>query len=140
MPPDIASLPTDMLADLSGGDRRSRIAAVRRGLPVVGVVRLLDAGRMTLNEIERTVLPRDALPERARSGRLSPEESDRLARVVRAIAAAEETFGSIERAAAWLRRPSDVLDGEAPIALLDTSEGTRDVETLLGRIAHGLGA
>ena len=53
---------------------------------------------------------------------------------------AEETFGSQEKAARWLRRPTVALDGEAPLDLLDTSEGSRAVETLLGRIDHGLGA
>jgi uncharacterized protein (DUF2384 family) len=39
-----------------------------------------------------------------------------------------------------LRRPSTLLDGEAPLDRLDTDIGTRQVEAILGRIAHGLAA
>jgi putative toxin-antitoxin system antitoxin component (TIGR02293 family) len=56
----------------------------------------------------------------------------------RAIAKAIETFGTEEKAAAWLRRPTAVLDGHAPIERLDTETGCREVETALGRIAHGI--
>ena len=66
------------------------------------------------------------------------EQSDRLVRVVRVLAAAEETFGSQDKASRWLRRPTKVLEGEAPLELLDTTEGAREVEDLLHRIDHGL--
>ena len=49
-------------------------------------------------------------------------------------------FGDKQKAGAWLRRPSSALAGERPIALLDTDEGSRQVETLLGRINHGIAA
>ena len=60
--------------------------------------------------------------------------------MARLIAVAEETFGSQEKANIWLRRPTTALGGEAPLDLLDTDEGARQVETLLGRIAHGIAA
>jgi uncharacterized protein (DUF2384 family) len=37
-----------------------------------------------------------------------------------------------------LRRPTKVLEGEAPLEMLDTTEGAREVEDLLHRIDHGL--
>jgi uncharacterized protein (DUF2384 family) len=37
----------------------------------------------------------------------------------------------------WIRV---ALAGESPLDLLDTDEGAREVETLLGRIAHGIAA
>jgi uncharacterized protein (DUF2384 family) len=37
-----------------------------------------------------------------------------------------------------LRRQNGALDGEIPLALLDTEEGGRLVEAVLGRIAHGI--
>jgi RES domain-containing protein len=48
--------------------------------------------------------------------------------VVRVLAAAEETFGSQDKASRWLRRPTKVLEGEAPLEMLDTTEGAREVE------------
>jgi uncharacterized protein (DUF2384 family) len=37
-------------------------------------------------------------------------------------------------------RPSAVLADHAPLHLLDTDIGPRQVETLLGRIEHGIAA
>ncbi len=137
---DPARVHADILVGLGRGERRAQIEAVRRGLPTASVASLVDVGRLTLEEVDRMILPRRAFRHRLRSGRLSPQESDRLARVVRTIAAAETTFGSVEKAALWLRRPTAILAGEAPLALLDTDAGIRDVEALLGRIDHGLAA
>jgi putative toxin-antitoxin system antitoxin component (TIGR02293 family) len=113
---------------------------VRRGLPVGAVQFVLDTGRLTLAELDMVVLPRKTLANRRKLGILTPEQSDRLVRVARVLAAAEETFGSQAKAAIWLRRPTIALDGERPLHLLDTDEGARAVETLLGRIGHGIAA
>ena len=114
--------------------------AVRRGLPVSAVEHLLTTGRLTMAEVDKVVLPRKTLANRRKVGTLTAEQSDRLVRVARMLAMAEETFGRRDKAAAWLRRPTTALAGEQPLALLDTDEGAREVETLLGRINHGIAA
>jgi putative toxin-antitoxin system antitoxin component (TIGR02293 family) len=101
---------------------------------------LVKTGRLTPAEVDQTVIARKTLSHRRKIGTLTAEQSDRLARVVRVVAAAEETFGSQEKAGLWLRRPTAALDGEAPLSLLDTSEGAREVERLLARIDHGISA
>lgn len=116
------------------------VKLIRRGLPVGAVQFVLDSGRLTLGEIDQIVLPRKTLANRRKLGNLTPEQSDRLVRVARVLAAAEETFGSQEKAGAWLRRPTRALAGETPLDLLDTEEGAREVETLLGRIGHEIAA
>ncbi len=130
-------------AAVVGGDATAGVdlvRLVRRGLPVGAVQFVLDSGVLSSAELDRIVLPRRTLANRRRLGTLTPEQSDRLVRVARVIAAAEETFGSREKAGTWLRRPTTVLAGESPLELLDTDEGAREVETLLGRIAHGIAA
>jgi putative toxin-antitoxin system antitoxin component (TIGR02293 family) len=129
--------------DVVGGDvgaGMDLVRLVRRGLPVGAVQFVLDSGRLSLAEMDRIVLPRKTLTNRRKLGTLTPEQSDRLVRVARVLAVAEETFGSREKAAVWLRRPTTVLGGEYPLQVLDTDEGAREVETLLGRIAHGVAA
>jgi putative toxin-antitoxin system antitoxin component (TIGR02293 family) len=116
------------------------VRLVRRGLPIGAVQFVLDTGRLTLAELDGIVMPRKTLANRRKLGTLTPEQSDRLVRVARVLAAAEETFGSQEKAGAWLRRPTVALAGERPLNLLDTDEGSREVETLLGRISHGIAA
>jgi len=116
------------------------IAAIRAGLPVSVVDDALASGRVTAAEIDRLAIPRKTLAHRRAKGRLTPDQSDRLVRILRVVAEAEATFDDRTRAGLWLRRPTTALGGEAPIDLLDTEVGARQVETLLGRIAHGIAA
>jgi putative toxin-antitoxin system antitoxin component (TIGR02293 family) len=122
------------------GSSRDLIEAVRRGFPVETVDHVIASGRMTLAEVDETVIPRKTLSHRRKLGTLTMDQSDRLIRVAAVLALAEETFGSPEKAGRWLRRPTSALAGEKPIALLDTTEGSGQVETLLGRIAYGIAA
>jgi len=114
--------------------------AVRQGLPVSMVDEVVAEGRLTAAELDRLAIPRKTLAHRRTLGRLTAEQSDRLARILRVIEAAEQVFGEARKAAAWLRRPSSALNDHAPLDLLDTDLGTRQVESLLGRIAHGIAA
>jgi putative toxin-antitoxin system antitoxin component (TIGR02293 family) len=135
-----AFMRADAILKIGAKDSRGAIEATRRGLAVAKVDELVKSGRATFAEIDRVVLPRKTLSHRRKIGVLTPEQSDRLIRLVRVIAAAEETFGSQEKAARWLRRPTTALEGDAPISLLDTGEGSRQVEHLLAMIDHGLAA
>lgn len=62
------------------------------------------------------------------------KESDR-AQVLRRT---QEVFGDPEKAAGWLQRPNRVLNNVPPITLLGTASGCKKVETVLGRIEHGV--
>lgn len=117
------------------------VRMVRRGVPTQAVDHFLQASRLSFNSIERHVLARRTFKRRQESAqRLDPAESDRLLRLVRLVAAAGETFGAADKALAWLSRENRVLDGQTPLSLADTDLGARSVETLLGRIGHGLAA
>jgi putative toxin-antitoxin system antitoxin component (TIGR02293 family) len=115
------------------------VEAVRRGLPLELVDRLVGAGYLTVAEINQLVLPARTLAHRRQHNQpLSPEESDRFARVLRLVALAEETFGDRDKTRLWLRRPNRPLEGRVPLDLLDTDGGARAVETILGRIGYGV--
>ncbi len=120
--------------------RADLVSLTRDGLPLGAVQAVLTSGRLTEVELDRVGLPRKTLANRRKLGNLTPDQSDRLLRVARILAAAETTFGSQEKAGIWLRRPTSALGGEPPLYLLDTDEGTRRVEALLGRIDHGIAA
>lgn len=119
---------------------RFMIDAIRRGLPTRAVDHLIESGRLNASEIDAVILPRKTLSHRRQIGTLTADQSDRLMRAARVIAAAEETFGSQEKAGIWLRRPTSALGGDSPLSLLDTSEGALQVEALLGAIDHGIAA
>jgi putative toxin-antitoxin system antitoxin component (TIGR02293 family) len=111
---------------------------VREGLSLAVVDQALADGRITAAELDRLALSRKTLAHRRSLGSLTPDQSDRLSRLLRMIEETENTFGDREKAHAWLRRPTTLLDGETPLDRLDTDIGTRQVEAILGRIAHGL--
>ncbi len=114
------------------------VLPLRQGLSLDVVDRAMADGKLTLAEIDRLVLPRKTLSHRRILGSLTPDQSDRLSRVLRMIDLAETTFGDPAKARAWLRRPTPLLDGESPLDRLDTDFGIRQVEAILGRIDHGL--
>ena len=59
---------------------------------------------------------------------------DAVLRAVRQYAAS--IFGSVAAADEWLRQPSVVLDGRAPIEAIETVEGHRAVVAELKRIEY----
>jgi putative toxin-antitoxin system antitoxin component (TIGR02293 family) len=92
-------------------------------------------------EIERFVIPaRTRRYRREHKEPLTVEESDRLVRLARVQALAEEVFGDAERANEWLRQGLGVLDGQAPLELARTEAGVRVVEQILGKIDWGAAA
>jgi putative toxin-antitoxin system antitoxin component (TIGR02293 family) len=54
------------------------------------------------------------------------------------IARAIEVLGSKEKALAWLRSPVPGLRNQRPLDIMNSAEGRRDVEDILGRIEHGV--
>jgi putative toxin-antitoxin system antitoxin component (TIGR02293 family) len=90
------------------------------------MARLLGIGEATLRRA------------RARGSPLDATTSDRLYRLSKAIAAAEDVLCGPENARSWLRRPQPGLGGQVPLDLLLTQAGADQVETLLRRIEHGV--
>jgi putative toxin-antitoxin system antitoxin component (TIGR02293 family) len=112
---------------------------IHDGLPTRAVDAVLASGLLEPAELYQLVIPRRTLAHRKeKRQRLTPEQSDRLARVVRVIARSEEALGDETRAARWLRKPNRGLAGRRPIELLDSDVGARMVEQLLTRIEHGV--
>ena len=112
--------------------------AIREGFPPAVVEELMRASGLTLKELANALdLSHHSLQRRRRSGRLARYESDRLYRLARIIALANEFIGDHQKAMRWLKRPNRSLDGIAPVEALDTELGARQVENVLGRIAHG---
>lgn len=115
------------------------VRAVQSGLPANAVDAIAAEIGFTMTEMEQLVIPRRTLAHRrANHQPLTREESDRLARIARVGLWALETFGEKEKAIAWLRRPNRALQGSRPIELLDTDDGARLVEQVIGRLAYGV--
>jgi putative toxin-antitoxin system antitoxin component (TIGR02293 family) len=118
-------------------DRELR-EAIREGFPPAVVEELMRASGLTLKELAAALdLSPRSLQRRRRSGRLAGYESDRLYRLARIVALANEYLGNNERAMRWLKHPNRALGGIAPVTAMDTELGARQVENVLGRIAYG---
>lgn len=136
------------VADVLGGigARRARAgvtgltlaSAVRDGLPLAALDRLIADGVLAEREVETHFIPRRTLYARRQKGSLSREQSDLVVRLARTQAMADDVLGSRAEAHAWLREANGALGGQTPLLLLDTEEGGRAVEAVLGRIAHGV--
>jgi len=114
--------------------------AVRRRLPLLALAGLVEAG-ITEREVERFVIPQRTRRHRAdRNQPLTIDESDRAVRLLRIQTLAEDTFGSVEKAAIWLRRPLAELGSEPPLDIAQTEAGARVIETILAKIAWGAAA
>src|SRR6266700_1684993 len=74
---------------------------------------------------------------RREQGVLSPEESDRIARIARVAQRAVEALGDENQAREWLKRPNRVLQDVPPLELLGTDGGAVLVADELGRIESG---
>ena len=83
-------------------------------------------------------IPDRTLDRRLKEGVLSPEESDRVARIARILQRAQEVFGNAEKARGWMNTQLPAFDGETPLERADTSLGGSQVEDVLGRIDYGI--
>src|SRR3974377_446755 len=81
--------------------------AIRQGFPPAAVQELMQASGLTLKELASALdLSPRSLQRRRRSGRLARYESDRLYRLARIVAIANECLGDHQRAMRWLKRPN----------------------------------
>lgn len=113
---------------------------VRKGLAYSSLQRLQRSSMLSASVIaESAHIPSRTLARRKKSGRLEPDESDRLVRVSRIIGRAFELFeGNAAAARAWLLGTQTALGGAAPMDLAITDIGAREVENLIGRLQHGI--
>ncbi len=115
------------------------IPMVRKGLnfqTLEAVIICLDLSREQV--ISALALSPRTIARRKEESRLTAVESDRVYRLARIAARAEEVFGDLVKARTWMLRPNRALGNVLPLNLLDTDEGTRQVEAVLGRIEHGV--
>ena len=111
--------------------------ALEKGVPAAWA-RSLETQGLTRADIRR-IIPDRTLDRRIAMGQnLKIEEADGLARLLRVVRAARELFENDENADGWLRNPIPPLGDRIPIDMAQTDIGAREVEAVLGRMAHGV--
>ena len=112
---------------------------VQKGLPYSALESVMSRFGLGAQEAQRVLcVPSRTLARRKESTRMRPVESDRLIRLARVAAHAVQVFGSEEKAATWLHRANRSLNDRAPLDLLCTELGTKQVDEVLSRMEYGV--
>ena len=113
---------------------------IGRGLSYSAFARFQRNTGLPTQELSALVeIPERTLARRKDTGRLQPDESDRLARAARLFARAMDLFeGDVDAARAWLLSPRPALGGRTPLELARSDIGAIEVENLVGRLEHGI--
>lgn len=115
------------------------IDRVRQGLPTSELTALQTGLDIPLERLaSKLAISRATLQRRKVSGKLSPDESDKLMRFSRLLDRASEVFGDAGKGREWLKLPQRGLGGAVPLDYAETEIGAREVENLLGRIDYGV--
>ena len=126
-------------ADVASESDLARLVA--RRIPLRALAHAQKSGLFSDAELQRLVIPaRTRRHREAKRERLTIEESDRLIRLTRLQALAEDVFEDADKAGRWLRAPLGALGGAAPLELARTEAGARVVEQLLAKIEWGAAA
>jgi putative toxin-antitoxin system antitoxin component (TIGR02293 family) len=113
---------------------------VHRGIRLSVLSHILRAG-FSKQDIERFIIPaRTWRHRRIRKEPLSIEESDRVVRLARIQALAEDVFNDPVKANRWLREDLGILDGKPPLEVARTESGGRLIEQLLAKLDWGAAA
>lgn len=113
---------------------------VSRRIPLRALASFKRSG-FSEQEIGRLIIPaRTRRHRQNRRERLTVEESDRLVRLTRVQALAEDVFGDAQSANRWLREGLGLLDGKTPLEVAQTESGARVVEQMLAKIDWGAAA
>jgi putative toxin-antitoxin system antitoxin component (TIGR02293 family) len=111
--------------------------AIVNGVEAGVVKRAIEVKLLRLDEVHR-LIPASTFARKVREGRkLSREEADQVARLLRIKSYAAEVFHDAGLADAWLSEANPALGDRVPADLLLTDEGSRAVETVLRRIDYG---
>ena len=111
---------------------------VAEGLPVRALdeaVRYVSGDARTATALKDRLVPRAT---RSRRTRLKLTESERVERLARLMAMAEEVWENRADARAFLNEPHPMLDGRSPLEMAASELGARRVERLLMKLEYGL--
>ena len=114
---------------------------VEAGLPkaaLASVVRYVYGTSPEAAALMLRVIPAATFHRRAAG--LKPQEGERVERLARVIATAEQVWDSADDARAFLSTGHAMLGGKRPIEVALTELGARRVENLLWSLFHGVAA
>ena len=113
---------------------------VARRIPLKALTHITRGGFSEQEIAAYVIPPRTRRHRKVRKEPLTVDESDRLVRLARIQAIAEDVFDDTVKANEWLREPLGILDGKSPLEVARTESGARVVEQILAKIDWGAAA
>jgi putative toxin-antitoxin system antitoxin component (TIGR02293 family) len=121
-------------------DNAAMAQRVEEGLPVHDLVQFGKRAGFTTDELARLIHipPRTYARRVASNARLKVPEGERAVRLMRLFERAKQVFGSDENTRQWFNSRVLALGRKTPLEYAQTEPGAREVETVIGRIEHGV--
>lgn len=116
------------------------VQSLERGLSFHALQNLASHSGIAVGRLAPILgIPERTLARRKSSGKLTLAESERLLRLSLIFEKAVELFeGEISAAVNWLTTPKKALQNHRPLDYSRTEIGAREVESLIGRLEHGV--
>jgi putative toxin-antitoxin system antitoxin component (TIGR02293 family) len=129
----------ETLAQLEALTQPELIDAITHGLSASLARELAQKMEVTLEDMAGLLrLNPRTFQRRMDEGTLSLGESERLWELSRLFSRAVGVLESVCGAVNWFKNPIQALGWATPLAYARTSVGLREVESILGRIEHGV--
>jgi putative toxin-antitoxin system antitoxin component (TIGR02293 family) len=111
---------------------------VEHGVPLAALEQFAAYSGFAMKDLLEVVIPLRTLKHRRqRQEPLSPEESDRLARVARLWELGKKVFGNPDKARRWLTKSKIRFEERTPLQMMRTGVGSDGVEEMLIQIDEG---
>lgn len=134
----IPALETASIPEAAASAFRFDWRQVEQGLPLATLEEFAAYSGFAMKDLLEVVIPLRTLKHRRqRQEPLSPDESDKLARVARLWEFALKVFGNPDKARRWLTKPKVRFDERTPLGMMRSSAGGDAVEEMLGQIEEG---
>lgn len=113
---------------------------VKSGLSYEKLLQFQKQSQLSMEDIRRVIqAPKRTLARRKAQRKLTPSESERLVRLALVFEKALGLFeGDAAGAREWLETAHKALGNEAPLQVIESEFGAREVEDLIGRLEHGV--
>lgn len=115
------------------------VKLARQGFPKKALLTLATKISLTLQELASILhISERTLQRYEDDAIIKTEYAEKAVELARLYTRGEEVFGSLDKFKLWVKTPSLIFNGEAPVSFLDTSAGFDMVFNELGRIEHGI--
>ncbi|WP_326903137.1 DUF2384 domain-containing protein (plasmid) [Kosakonia cowanii] len=127
------------VAGLNTSDGIALVGQINEGLDGKVATLIVDWAKMSQNDLRKMSGIPPTTFGRSLKARFSPDQSERLVRIIRVIDRAVELFeGDKEEAQKWLKEPNRALGWKVPAELMASETGAYEVMKLITRLEHGV--